>query len=70
MQILGIILVIVGLVLFVVGKKLPAYLPPGFQQEEEDADIYEALKNLGNVLSGMGVLFLVAAIVCFGIACL
>lgn len=68
MQILGIILVIVGLVLFVVGKKLPAYLPPGFQQEEEDADLYELLQGMGKMLSGIGIVFLVAAIVCFGIA--
>lgn len=68
MQILGIILVIVGLVLFVVGKKLPDYLPPGYQQEKEDADMFEMLKSMGNLLSGTGVVFLVAAIICFGMA--
>lgn len=68
MQILGIILIIVGLVLLIVGKQLPTYLPPGYQQEEEDADIYEALQGLGKVLSGIGIVFLVAALVCFGVA--
>lgn len=63
MQILGIIVMVVGVVLFMVGRNLDRYLPPDYQSEEDDGFL-QLLQSTGRMIRGAGVVFLIAGIVC------
>lgn len=62
MQILGILVMIVGIALVLVGKNLSRHLPPDYQQEDDG--FLELLQSFGSLISGAGVVFLVAGMVC------
>lgn len=63
MQILGIIILVVGIVLFIVGKNLTRYLPPNYQENDEDGFL-QLLKSMGKLVCGGGIVFLAIGLIC------
>lgn len=63
MQILGFIIIVVGLVLIIVGKNLARSLPPDYQEQEDD-NFLELLQGMGSLLAKGGIVFCVAGILC------
>lgn len=62
MQVLGIILLVVGMVLVIVGRNVGRYLPPGYQDEEDG--FLQLLQSVGNLVSGIGIVFLIMGLLC------
>ena len=60
MEILAIIVIITGLVLLIVGRNVPRYLPPNYQ--EEDDGFLQLLQTMGNLVKGAGVVLLVIGV--------
>ena len=63
MQILGCILIIVGMVLIIVGRNLSKQLPPNYQENEEDGFL-QLLQSMGNLVVGAGIILLIIGFVC------
>lgn len=61
MQILGIIVIVVGVALFVVGKNMHRQLPPNY--EEEDDGFLQLLLSVGKMVSGAGIVFVVIGLI-------
>lgn len=68
MEILAIIVILTGLVLLIVGKNVPKYLPPNYQ--EEDDGFLQLLQTMGNLVKGVGMVLLVIGVVCLFICIL
>lgn len=68
MEILAIIVIITGLVLLIVGRNVPRYLPPNYQ--EEDDGFLQLLQTMGNLVKGAGVVLLVIGVACLFICIL
>ena len=62
MQILGIIGILVGITLFIVGRSLPKYIPPDYN-EADKGDIEKVLTNTGKILGVAGMVFAAAGLV-------
>lgn len=63
MQILGIIVLVVGMALLIVGRNVDKHLPPGYQGEEDDGFL-QLLQSVGNLVSGAGIVFLIIGLLC------
>ena len=68
MEILAIIVIITGLVLLIVGRNVPRYLPPNYQ--DEDDGFLQLLQTMGNLVKGAGVVLLVIGVACLFICIL
>lgn len=68
MEILAIIVIITGLVLLIVGRNVPRYLPPNYQ--EEDDGFLQLLQTMGNLVKDAGVVLLVIGVACLFICIL
>lgn len=63
MIILAIIMILVGIVLWIVGRNITRYLPPNY--DGGDDGFLELMKTTGGFIQIIGVGFLVAGIVMF-----
>lgn len=63
MNILGIIIMVVGMALVIVGRNMGRYLPPNYQEEEEDGFL-PLLQSMGSLLAKGGIVFCVVGIIC------
>ena len=62
MTILGMIMIVVGIVLIFVGKRVTSYLPYNYQ--DGDDGFPELMKSVGHLLNMAGVIFLIAGCIC------
>lgn len=62
MMILACILIVTGLVLLVVGRNVTRYLPPDYQNEDDG--FRQLLQTMGNLIKGVGIVLLLAGVVC------
>lgn len=62
MQILGILVIVVGVVLILVGKNVAGYLPPDYQDGEDG--FLQLVQSMGQQLRRAGLVFLAAGAVC------
>lgn len=62
MQILGFIIIVVGIALVIAGKKVAGYLPPGFEEEADDG-FAQMLLSMGKILMYAGTAFIAAGII-------
>lgn len=63
MDILGIILIVVGVALMIVGRNVANSLPQNYQEEEDDGFL-RLLQGMGRMLSVAGILFILVGIFC------
>ncbi len=63
MEILGIIVIVTGIGLLFAGRITSRSLPPDYREEQEDGFL-ELLKTVGNVISAIGILFILGGLVC------
>ncbi len=63
MQILGIIILVTGIILFLVSKKISGNVPPNYQSGEDD-DFLQLLQSMGKLVGGAGVFLVVIGVIC------
>lgn len=63
MQILGVIVLLTGLVLILVARNLSRYLPPNYQETEDDGFL-ELMQSMAKLVGGAGAVLLVIGGVC------
>lgn len=61
MQILVIIIIVVGIALIIAGNNVSRYLPPNFEEGEDDGFI-RMLLSMGKIIMYAGIMFIVAGI--------
>ncbi len=61
MQILGMIIIVVGIALIIVGKRVAGYLPPDFEEDSDDG-FMQMLLSMGKIIMYAGIVFIVAGI--------
>lgn len=63
MDILGIIIIVVGLALLIAGRNMDRHLPPDYRSDEDDGFL-QLLRSMGRLMSGMGIAFLIIGLCC------
>lgn len=63
MQILGIIILVTGIILFLVSKKISGNVPPNYQSGEDD-DFLQLLQSMGKLVGGAGIFLVVIGVLC------